>query len=567
MLFRLIVFILILLLNIFNESKVVNAQTNSLYNGLRVSASKFVNSSGQQIKLYGINRSGAEFACIQGNGIFEGAVDANAVNAMKSWKGLNTVRVPLNEGCWLNVNTSGLPSQNLGANYQNAIKSYVERLNNAGLIVILDLHWTGAGTKRASEQQPTLNRDHSVEFWRQVSNVNTFKNNPMAIFDLHNEPFPDNNQDTVAAWRCWRDGGTCPGINYQAAGMQEVVNAIRQTGASNILLLGGVRYAGSLSRWLEYKPTDPQNNIAAAWHFYSFTGCSTTTCWDNDNKIKATAQQYPVITGEFGADCNSTSFVSNLANYMDSIGGSGYMGWTWNIWGQCHDLITNYSTGNPSSNWGQWLKNRFANQAVITPVQVSPTAVISKVPTATSPAGGATTLNFNLLLHGIGKAGDNVSPGVSGNLNPMRKQRAIDISISNVNNQVVLTKQSNINFSSNIGSFLGAVDVGNISTGLYTITLKSSQYLRKSISGIIQIQNGQQISIPLTELVTGDINNDNTISVLDYNLLLDCFADLGQARNCKDTNKKLMSDLNDDGSVNQFDYNLFLRELSIQAGQ
>ena len=77
------------------------------------------------------------------------------------------------------------------------------------------------------------------------------------LFDLFNEPYPDNNQDTTAAWTCWKNGGTCSGMSYQAAGMQTLVNTVRATGATNVIMLGGVQYSGTLSHWGAYAPTDP----------------------------------------------------------------------------------------------------------------------------------------------------------------------------------------------------------------------------------------------------------------------------------------------------------------------
>src|SRR2546429_5816305 len=56
------------------------------------------------------------------------------------------------------------------------------------------------------------------------------KGNDAVLLEPYNEPYPDSNSDTVAAWTCWRDGGTCRGQSFQAAGMQELVNAIRATG-------------------------------------------------------------------------------------------------------------------------------------------------------------------------------------------------------------------------------------------------------------------------------------------------------------------------------------------------
>src|SRR5206468_2067885 len=134
------------------------------------------------------------------------------------WKA-NVVRLPLNETCWLGIN--GVAPAYSGANYRRAIADYVALLNRAGLVVILDLHWT-ADTGKALGQAPMPNRDHTPEFWRQVAAA--YKGNDRVIFDLFNEPFPDSNSDTPEAWRCWRDGGTCSGMTFQAAGMQELMD-------------------------------------------------------------------------------------------------------------------------------------------------------------------------------------------------------------------------------------------------------------------------------------------------------------------------------------------------------
>ena len=212
--------------------------------GLRVAGNRLVDGAGREVKLYGVNRSGTEYACIQGWGFADGPVDDAALRAIAAWRGVNVVRVPLNEHCWLARN--GAPAAYSGAAYRQFIADYVTRLNGLGLIAMLELHWTGAGTTPATGLQPMLNRDHSVEFWRQVASHPAFKGNPRVIFDPHNEPYPDSNRDTAEAWRCWRDGGACAGVPFPAAGMQEIVNTIRGAGATNVIALGGVRYANSL---------------------------------------------------------------------------------------------------------------------------------------------------------------------------------------------------------------------------------------------------------------------------------------------------------------------------------
>jgi endoglucanase len=308
--------------------------------------------SGRAVRLRGVNRSGLEYACAQGWGFLDGPSDAASVQAIASWNA-NVVRVPLNETCWLGIN--GVNPTYSGDNYRRAVADYVTLLNRAGLAVILDLHWTAAGTAIALSQAPMPNRDHTPEFWRQVAAA--YKGNNSVLLDLFNEPFPDDNRDTPEAWRCWRDGGTCNGMSFQAAGMQELVDAVRGTGASNVILLGGVGYSSRLSSWLAYMPRDPLNNLAASWHVYNFSGCNTQSCWDSS--AAPVAQQVPLVLGELGQDDRGSAFVGALMDWIDARQGS-YLAWVWNVWGKWSDVIQSYD-GSPSS-YGQVFKTRFAGR-------------------------------------------------------------------------------------------------------------------------------------------------------------------------------------------------------------
>ena len=347
--------------------------------GLHVSGNQFVNGAGQTVRLLGVNRAGMEFACIQGWGIFDGPSDAASVAAIASW-GSNTVRIPVNEDCWLGIN--GVNPAYGGANYQNALANYIGLINAQGMAAIIDLHWTAPGTTLASAQTPMPDRDHAATFWTQVANA--YKGNSAVIFDLFNEPYPDNNQDTTEAWRCWRDGGTCAGVGYQAAGMQELVNAVRGTGATNIILLGGVAYASHLSRWLDYRPTDTTGNLAAAWHIYNFSQCNTQACWDAE--AGPVAAQVPLVGGEIGQNNCAHDFVDALMDWHDARGAS-YLGWTWNVWdcGSGPALISNYD-GTPT-NFGIGIKNRFSG--------VGPTPSPSPSPLPSPPAGTTVVDDLN----------------------------------------------------------------------------------------------------------------------------------------------------------------------------
>ena len=311
-----------------------------------------MSASGGTVLLHGVDRSGTEYACIQGWGIFDGPSNAASVAAIASWH-TNAVRIPLNEDCWLGIN--GAPAAYSGSAYQTAIVNYVKLLNNDGLYAILDLQWTAPGTTQATGQEPMPDQDHSPAFWTSVAS--TFKNNPAAIFDLFNEPYPDNNTDTTAAWTCWKLGGSCAGVPYQAAGMQELVNTVRSTGATNVIMLGGVEYANALDQWAKYEPSDPSGQLAASFHTYNYTVCITRTCWNASLKGVGAA---PMITGEIGENDGAASYVGNFMGWADAHGVS-YLGWTWNTWGcgASISLITGYS-GAACPKYGSTFKHHLA---------------------------------------------------------------------------------------------------------------------------------------------------------------------------------------------------------------
>src|SRR5258708_17982099 len=114
---------------------------------IAVSGSHLVDGNGATIPLLGVNRSGTEYDCIHGWGIFDAPNDATSVAAMASWH-INAVRVPLNEDCWLDIN--GVNPAYAGASYQTAIQSYVNLLHQNGMYAILDLHWNAPGRPQST---------------------------------------------------------------------------------------------------------------------------------------------------------------------------------------------------------------------------------------------------------------------------------------------------------------------------------------------------------------------------------------------------------------------------------
>jgi endoglucanase len=318
---------------------------------LHVSGSKVVDASGNQVVLHGVNRSGAEYACVQGWGFFDGPVDEASIQAIKTWTHITAVRVPVNEACW-NAE-SYVNATYAGAAYISAVKNYVNLLNANGIVVILDLHWTdglytgtssGCSDVKATCQKPMPDATQAIPFWTSVAS--TFKGNNAVVFDLFNEPYASRaTGDTTTGWQCWENGGTCAGIGYPVAGMQGMVNAVRSTGATNVLMLGGEEYSNDLTQWLTYEPTDSAHNLVASWHSYSFNTCATQACWTS--QVAPVMAKVPVIVGETGeSDCGG-SYINSLTTWLNSQS-TGYLAWTWDAWGSCENvLITDYA-GDPT---------------------------------------------------------------------------------------------------------------------------------------------------------------------------------------------------------------------------
>jgi endoglucanase len=316
--------------------------------GLRVEGNQFFTGN-RAVRLLGVSHSGTESTCTDGRGeIFQGPSGDTLVPPMLGWK-VNTVRVPLNESCWLGVD--GLAPMSSGRAYREAIARFVRMLLSHDLFVVLDLHWNAPGLGVSRSQLPMADADHSPAFWTSVAEA--FKNDPGVVFDLYNEPFiKTENADTADPWECWSHGcaikpSTPGGEAWKSAGMQALVDAVRATGASNVILLGGLSYANDLSGWLAHMPRDPTGQLAASFHVYNFAWpCNSSRCWTTT--LAAVAEKVPLLTGELGENDCEHGFIDAFMGWADHEGVS-YLGWAWNTW-DCRSgpsLISDYE-GTPT---------------------------------------------------------------------------------------------------------------------------------------------------------------------------------------------------------------------------
>ncbi|HWM33772.1 MAG TPA: cellulase family glycosylhydrolase [Pseudolysinimonas sp.] len=276
---------------------------------------------------HGVNWPSFEYACQQGWAYTQGGATDAAAAAMASW-GIDIVRLPLNEQCWLGV--EGNPHYGTASGYRAAVRSFVSVLNARGIAVILDLHWTAPAGSQADGQR-AMTSARSVSFWSSVATE--YASVPAVIFDAFNEPY---SRGTFAlSWSCWRDGGCqAPAVNdvtpldgagFTVSGMQSLVDAIRGAGAGQPIMLAGLDYANDLRGWLSSAPDDDQ--LIASWHNYPGLRCQTASCWNSE--IAPVAAVVPVLMSEFGqVHADGTDDLTPRMTWADAHG-IGYLPWAW----------------------------------------------------------------------------------------------------------------------------------------------------------------------------------------------------------------------------------------------
>ena len=199
------------------------SSSGKAFSRLHVSGNRILDKDGRQVLFQGVNRSGTEYACAQGWGIFDGPNTASSVHAIASWH-VNIVRVLVNEDCWLGIN--GIKPQYAGANYRRAIVDYVGLLHRYRMYAEVSLYWAAPGSYRATYQPAAPDEDHAPAVW--ASMASTFRNDPNVILAPWGE--------TTVNANCFLKGGceatyspanTRYGVRYQVAGMQQAVTVMR----------------------------------------------------------------------------------------------------------------------------------------------------------------------------------------------------------------------------------------------------------------------------------------------------------------------------------------------------
>ena len=258
---------------------------------IKVVGNRLHDTQGREVWLQGVNAGGLETLP------HDKQMIKSVVVAIDGWKA-NCVRVPMNETFWYGKS----PYQSDGGKeYREILDQIITLAANRGAYVVIDLHRYRAP------------RSEHAKFW--IDFATQYKNHPAVLFDLLNEPHD-------ISWDVWKNGGFIEEPNapdesaflskdekqqnqgFESIGMQAMVDAVRSTGAKNIVIAGGIFWCNDLSGITEgYALKDNTGNgIIYSWHTYH---------WHKDweRKVLATAKLHPILVGEVGADIQKMSFI------------------------------------------------------------------------------------------------------------------------------------------------------------------------------------------------------------------------------------------------------------------
>jgi hypothetical protein len=256
---------------------------------------------------HGVDRPSLEWSS-GGEGLL--AVD---FQRMAAWQA-NTVRIALNQDFWLVASPLHDPG------YPPLVDQVVRWAEAAGMDVILDLHWSDAGTlgqclPTSGCQQKTADRN-SVTFWSEVAS--RYAGDGRVMFELYNEPHD-------VSWDVWLSGGDT-GDGYEAAGMQQLYDTVRAAGADNLVIIGGLDWAYDLSGVPDHRVVG--YNIAYATHPYGGLGAERRSRFWDIYWGSLTATDAVIVT-EFGdTKTCADDYAREVLDYADAHA-AGWTAWAW----------------------------------------------------------------------------------------------------------------------------------------------------------------------------------------------------------------------------------------------
>ncbi|HBR93335.1 MAG TPA: hypothetical protein DEA90_04135 [Opitutae bacterium] len=330
------------------------AQPNNWPSELKVTGNRLTDTDGNEVWLQGVAIPGLEIIPA-GHGVVN-----SAIIAIEEWNA-NVVRIAIKDSYWYG---QGKGQTDGGLAYRATIDAAVNAVANRGAYIVLDNH-------RFRAVKP----EH-LPFWQELATL--YKNHPAVLFDIINEPHE-------ISWEVWRNGGfvadntdeynqagfldeTTMQANrgFESPGMQALVDAVRITGAKNIIIAGGLDWAYDLSGILNgYALEDAEGNgIMYSTHIYNWK-----TDWQKS--FLDAAEHYPIFIGEVGADVKKMDFLpheiqENPYTWVPDMLGIiqkhrlNWTGWSFHTWAT-PVMLSNWQY-EPTPFWGDFAKRALAGE-------------------------------------------------------------------------------------------------------------------------------------------------------------------------------------------------------------
>lgn len=310
-----------------------------------------VKATGAPVRLTGVNIPSLEW----GTGEY---IMTSLEVAVGSWKA-NVIRLPVSRAQWFGANAQS---------YRATVDAFINRASDLGVYVILDNH----GYVKAKTADAT--------FWSDAAE--RYENNPAVLFGLLNEPHSITTE-------VWRNGDS------EGPGMQGLLNAVRATGANNVVLAGGLDWGYKLLDLLpafELTDTASGNGIVYDSHVYPW---KTYIHKDVGNP----AQQYPVLLGELGHPGGTTfknqnpfeaehTWVPRIMDWVDTQN----LHWTgWSFYPGADPRMLADWNHTPSAHWGAEAKARLLAYANPNALRIVGGTVIGTTGHKANPGSGVLT--------------------------------------------------------------------------------------------------------------------------------------------------------------------------------
>jgi len=293
-------------------------------------------------------------------------IDKSVPVAIDQWKA-NVIRLPVDDNFWFGRGGHNQKQSDGGMKYRAVVDLAVANAESRGAYLVLDLHRFGA-------PMPA-----HAEFWKDAAT--RYKNHPGVIFELFNEPHD-------ITWKVWRDGGNLKGAENKSGdvnvkenneaiagdvsvGMQALIDAVRSTGAKNIVIAGGLDWGYDLSGVLKGFALEDKggDGIMYSSHLYPWK-----KGWQH-NTLDAAAQ-YPIFVGEVGCPqkWEDFSFIKPAERYEDLSKGEWppdvlgmiqkyKLNWTgFSFHPKCGPMVISDWDYTPTPYWGVYVKAALAGK-------------------------------------------------------------------------------------------------------------------------------------------------------------------------------------------------------------